>query len=375
MQQLKNRNKEEKEEQLTLGDQPVKIKCGYCAANQKTEVKFKNGVISYALCFLAFLLLPFLVSIIAILLIFVLTKNLVHVCSCCENQLGNDGKIIYALKFKDEIVTLKAGEMGFIMTRKLIITIILIALNVIVLIYKINHTIQGGHHHKYGFTHAHDQIYPIQSNWTDFYNECNIKLLMGQGQQQMKHCYYKYIGKTVSNWEGYIIRVEDLRGSLKQFFNHAVTILVQMDPTEQTEEQKFPDLQLTFDSEVADFYSNFLDQINRGDKIGFNATIKSIGFEEPRHLHVIQIEKLEGFKLIEPHVHHHGRYKDLNRSFRKSKDLTPEVQLEKQEQTQESQEQQKKENNEQNQEDKLENNEQLKVENFENNQDDQDKGQ
>jgi len=46
--------------------------------------------------------------------------------------------------------------------------------------------------------------------------------------------------------------VEDLRGTLKQYIHHAVTILVLMDPTEQTEQQKFPDLQITFDSELAD---------------------------------------------------------------------------------------------------------------------------
>jgi len=34
---------------------------------------------------------------------------------------------------------------------------------------------------------------------------------------------------------GYVIRVEDLRGTLKQYIHHAVTILVLMDPTEQTE--------------------------------------------------------------------------------------------------------------------------------------------
>lgn len=92
-----------------------------------------------------------------------------------------------------------------------------------------------------------------------------------------------------------------------------------MDPTEQTEDMKYPDLQITFDSEGADELANLLDDLGRGQRIGFNATIKAIGYEgQTRHFHAQSIWKLEGYKEIEPHVHHGGRYKDANKNVRKN---------------------------------------------------------
>lgn len=70
--------------------------------------------------------------------------------------MGTDGKIIYSLKFKDDIVTVKLGEMGFIMTRHIVICTLLIGLNVLIVAYKINHSINHGDLHKYGHSHAHE---------------------------------------------------------------------------------------------------------------------------------------------------------------------------------------------------------------------------
>ena len=78
-------------------------------------------------------------------------------CSCCNNQVGSDGKIIYALKYTDDVVTLKLGEIGCILTRKILLSVFLVALNVAVLGYKIHTAQSTSHTHKYGHSHSHDQ--------------------------------------------------------------------------------------------------------------------------------------------------------------------------------------------------------------------------
>ena len=55
---------------------------------------------------------------------------------------------------------------------------------------------------------------------------------------------------------------------------HAVTILIRMEPNES---EIYPDILLTLDTKKADRYTNDILALKRGDKIGFNATIKSLG--------------------------------------------------------------------------------------------------
>lgn len=46
---------------------------------------------------------------------------------------------------------------------------------------------------------------------------------------------------------------------------------------ENTETDSHADLLLTFDSEMLDLNEKVVNEINRGDRIGFNATFSSIG--------------------------------------------------------------------------------------------------
>ena len=55
--------------------------------------------------------------------------------------------------------------------------------------------------------------------------------------------------KTVQNWQGYVIRIEDYRSSILKYLHHAVTILVRMDPAES---DFYPDIILTLDSEYVE---------------------------------------------------------------------------------------------------------------------------
>lgn len=57
-------------------------------------------------------------------------------------------------------------------------------------------------------------------------------------------------------------------------------------------------------------YKNEIDKLHRGDHIRFNATILSMGdTQHLHHLHAFSIEKIEGHKDVDAHVHAGGRYK------------------------------------------------------------------
>ena len=95
-----------------------------------------------------------------------------------------------------------------------------------------------------------------------------------------------------------------------------------MDPSESDE---FPDLILSLDTYKAEFYNEIMLGLNRGQEIGFNATIKSFGSEmQSRHFHLRNIWKEDGFKEIPLQFVHSGRYADRPRFFRSQK---PGVQL------------------------------------------------
>lgn len=50
---------------------------------------------------------------------------------------------------------------------------------------------------------------------------------------------------------------------------------------------------------------------NRGDEVGFNATIKSLGDEShTKHFHLRNIWRESGHIELPPHTHEEGRYSD-----------------------------------------------------------------
>lgn len=107
---------------------------------------------------------------------------------------------------------------------------------------------------------------------------------------------------------GYLIRVTDYRESFYKYLHHAVVLLIKMVPEES---ELAPDLMLTFDSEDAERYKDFLSDLNRGQKIGFNATIKSIGQDmQPKHVHTLSVWKEDGFMDISPLISLQGRYSE-----------------------------------------------------------------
>lgn len=103
-----------------------------------TLVEYENGYLSYIIAVILVILFGLFLSIIIIPIALVLTKNLVHKCSVCWNRLGSDGKIFHSMKWQDTIISLKFGEVGFILTKKIVLAIVLGVLLFLIIVYKIN---------------------------------------------------------------------------------------------------------------------------------------------------------------------------------------------------------------------------------------------
>ncbi|KRX03745.1 hypothetical protein PPERSA_04253 [Pseudocohnilembus persalinus] len=301
-----------------FGNEPIQTRCPYCGAQTLTEVKFQNGILTYILLFLSLMVFGLLLSLIIIPLVFVFTKSLVHSCGQCEQEIGTNQEIIFGSGIKDGIISLKVGEFGFIISRRIILTVICGILTVGIFYSKIANLNNG-----YGHSHLHDQLIYTNTTWNEFVSDCGLKSLTTH--QKFHECEKKYIDQTITNWKGYIIRVEDYRQSLYKYLHHAVSILVKM---EESEIQNLPDVLLTFDSEQVDIFEDLVNTIDRGDHIGFNATIKTIGtMTQTRHLHIVSIWKEEGHINIPAHIHGGGRYDDTPRRMRgKNNQQPPQIQ-------------------------------------------------
>lgn len=113
--------------------------------------------------------------------------------------------------------------------------------------------------------------------------------------------------------QGYVIRVEDYRKRFYSFTDHAVVLLLRMDPPES---DLFPDILLTVDSELATQIDAALVSLNRGNMISFNGTIASFGRgEETTHFHLMNLTREDGFKELPLYIHERGRYTDKQPKF------------------------------------------------------------
>eukprot|EP01017_Pseudomicrothorax_dubius_P047245 TRINITY_DN8454_c0_g1_i1.p1 TRINITY_DN8454_c0_g1~~TRINITY_DN8454_c0_g1_i1.p1 ORF type:complete len:205 (+),score=37.09 TRINITY_DN8454_c0_g1_i1:554-1168(+) len=163
------------------------------------------------------------------------------------------------------------------------------------------------------FGHMH----PIDTTWQEFLQECGRENIANDPINAGIHCERKFIQRTVLNWKGYVIRIDDYRTSLWRYMHHAAVILVRMEPAES---QYYPDLLLALDSNRAKEFDQVLTDLSRGDAIGFNATVGSIGTDmHTRHFHVEQLWREEGHIEVPPHVHEGGRYADKPYFLRGSK--------------------------------------------------------
>ncbi|CAK75765.1 unnamed protein product (macronuclear) [Paramecium tetraurelia] len=235
-------------------------------------------------------------------------------CSACNEEIGGDGKVFHVLGVKDSMMSFKIGEFGVILTKRIVIGTLLLILTLGVLWYRIIEmpTQQWMDYHQ----HYNPNI-TISDTWTDYLEKCSKEKIF-QNLQNQQICYQKYIDRTIVDWKGYAIRVEDNQQSLMKFLHHSVNILVKMDPAES---EFHPDLLLTADSEIATELSSEIEKLERGSEFIFTAIIKSIGdYQNIRHFHLLNITKLEGYIEIPPHLHQQSRYGNSQQFLAQSTD-------------------------------------------------------
>ena len=85
----------------------------------------------------------------------------------------------------------------------------------------------------------------------------------------------KYYNQGVS-WEGYIIRVNLNEEDTLNFAYHSTSIMVKMEP-EDNDGGHGADLGLSLSEKILTEYKTTIDELHRGDKVRFNATILSMG--------------------------------------------------------------------------------------------------
>lgn len=93
------------------------------------------------------------------------------------------------------------------------------------------------------------------------------------------------------------------------FAYHSSSIMIKMEPGDQ-EGTNGADLGLSLSERVLAQNKDVIDQLHRGDRVRFNGTLLSMGdTQHLHHLHLFAIEKIDGHKDVDAHVHSGGRYK------------------------------------------------------------------
>jgi hypothetical protein len=87
---------------------------------------------------------------------------------------------------------LNIGELGMVLTRKIIFGIFLTILLIIVVYTRLD--FHGGHHHL--------PVVPIPEKWETFLEECGTNAMVTGGGPKVHFCREKYIEKTIINWKG-----------------------------------------------------------------------------------------------------------------------------------------------------------------------------
>ena len=108
-----------------------------------------------------------------------------------------------------KVIGFKIGELGFIITRKILLGVILSILMMVLLIYKLKY--MRYHYEEECFLNLFYKILnilffflkviPISDKWVEFKEVCG-KNELNTNYQAMGICSEKYFDKTVINWNG-----------------------------------------------------------------------------------------------------------------------------------------------------------------------------
>ena len=58
-------------------------------------------------------------------------------CAVCAEEIGTDGRIFHLIKVQDKMLSFKLGEMGCILTKKILIGMLLLTVTLGLLAYRI----------------------------------------------------------------------------------------------------------------------------------------------------------------------------------------------------------------------------------------------
>ncbi|KAH8584200.1 lipopolysaccharide-induced transcription factor regulating tumor necrosis factor alpha [Cryptosporidium sp. chipmunk genotype I] len=248
----------EENSNVKFEDIPVECTCPFCKEDIVTQVELESSWFTYFASVALFLVIGW-ISCPILPLIWTLIQDSVHTCPRCLNKISRNRRI-KCPSIKSEIMTLKCGSCAVVLTRRYVITILLIFSTIIIFttlrtLLKI-----------YGLPDI-EHGPPIDNTWMMFIESCGVKSYLGNPIRAVREFEDSYQYKTVS-WTGRVIKVQE--GFWKKHF-----IYIGMNPPQivTNSGNPIPDLGLTFNE-------NLLTQISKikpGDLLDFNATLVEFG--------------------------------------------------------------------------------------------------
>lgn len=294
MSEFKKVNEENIEESAPLKEEiinnftkePTFCICKYCNKKILTEVETEytwTGILISGAFFMLFKLL----SIPLIILSCILTQETTHKCPNCLNKVGVSNFYDY-ISLSDKIFTFSLGTNAIIITRKMLLSLFAFILISIITVFL--------------FLDSSDEFLNYQyldEKWESFIKDCKNYPYEKTSSIKMAYC-KMFEGSNVS-WDGYIVRT-DYEGSF--ISKYRISILVKMNKTDTSEDG---DLYLKLSDSKYEEEKKMIFDISRGNHIMFNATILKID----RGIIIaegISFEKYSDSIVINPHIHHSGRY-------------------------------------------------------------------
>ena len=243
--------------------QSQKIKCPFCDACSYSIVEYRASFLGYLISILAILVFGF-VSIMIMPFLVSLTKQAIHRCAKCLNEVKNNSYFGFS-SLEDKLLTFNIGNFGIILTRRYLLYIVMsMFMGLSIYAFFVNEA-----------THNHEMRHISDITWNQYRESCGYEAYKQSPNKAAIKFDRNFYGKGIS-WKGYVIRVNLNEEDQLNFAYHAATILVKMEPGEM-EGTSSADLGLSISERVLKMYKSEIDSLEKGDEVEFNATIQSMG--------------------------------------------------------------------------------------------------
>lgn len=124
----------------------TKVKCPFCDAVSISIVEYRPSLIGYLLTMLALLIFG-VMSLVLLPLLVSLTKTAIHRCAKCLNEVKTNSYFGFN-SMEDKLVTFSVGNVGVILTRRLILYMVLVVTAVLAIYGFI--VVESSHNHDVG---------------------------------------------------------------------------------------------------------------------------------------------------------------------------------------------------------------------------------